>query len=98
MSTGKKSLSDSEPLLFGAADFHAKTSQWLDNALAWLESGQGYGLSSEGFLRSFDRLGLSLKMSPACYPATEAGTLPPYFQGWKSSGIGGPTGRLTLNT
>lgn len=98
MNTGNSSLNSAELLPFGAEDSPAKTSQWLDNALAWLESGAGYGLSSEGLLRCFDRLGLSLKMSPACYPATEAETLPSYFEGWKNSGIGGPTGRLTLNT
>lgn len=89
---------NSEPQLFSSEDSLAKTSQWLDNALAWLESEAGCGLSSEELLRSFDRLGLSSKMSPACYPATEGAICSSSFQGWRSSGIGGPTAFLTLNT
>src|SRR3989304_5219489 len=70
-----------QPTLFAGA-FHVKISQWPADVRALLESGRGFGSSSIAFLRSIARLGLSLRTSPACYPRTEGGALPP------SSGAG----------
>ena len=38
------------------------------------------------------------KTSPVSYPVMEDEILPPSFEGWKNSGMGGPTECLTLNT
>lgn len=98
MKNGNSSSSYCEMPLFGAEDFRARTCQWLVPALVWLESEAGYGLASEGLLASFDRLLLSSRMSPACYPLPKDGTLPSSFQGWKSSGMAWRGALLTLNT
>lgn len=59
--------------LFVAAS-RAKTSAWLENALAWLENGAGFGLSSDELLKSLHQRGSSSKTYQACYPLTEAET------------------------
>jgi len=66
-----------------------------DSAQAWLESDQGFGLSSIEFLQSLNRDGLSLRMSPACYPATEDEIFPSSFEGWSNSGMACAGGYLT---
>ena len=38
------------------------------------------------------------KTSPASFPLTEDETLPASFEGWQNSGMGSPTGFLTLST
>lgn len=38
------------------------------------------------------------RTSPASYPVQEDEILPPYFEGWMNSGMGGHTECLTLNT
>ena len=78
-------------------DFHAKTSRLPEIGRAWLESKASYGSSSIEFLRRLGRLGLLSKTSPACYPATGGGILPPSFAGWSNSGMASPGGYLTLS-
>jgi hypothetical protein len=85
-------------LIFFAAGFPVKMYQLPENARAWLESDQDFGLSSIEFLQSLNRDGLSLRMSPVCYPATEDGTLPSSFKGWSNSGMASPGGYLTLSS
>ena len=80
-----------------AVDSRARTYQWPDAARDWLESDRDFGTSSIAFLQSVGRDGLSSKMSPACYPQTQAETLPPSFQGWSNSGMASPGGYLTLS-
>ena len=63
-----------------------------------LASVQDYGTSSIVSLVRSLPAGFSSRTSLACYPATAEPTLPSSFQGWRSSGMGGPTGFWTLNT
>src|SRR5687767_7552660 len=56
------------------ADSPVRIYQWLDAARAWMESGQGYGSSIYELLQTISLDGLSLRMSPAFYPATQAMT------------------------
>lgn len=95
---GQDSLSFFDNAGFSAGDSRARTSQWLGPVRDWMASAPGSGLATAELLRSFDRLLLSSKMSPACYPATGGATLPSSFQGWSNSGIAWAGGFLTLNT
>lgn len=83
--------------LFAEAS-HARTFPLQEIARDWLESDQDFGLSSIEFLKKLAPGGLSSKMSPACYPATEAEILPSSFEGWSNSGMALLGGYLTLNT
>ena len=86
-----------DQLTLFAEDSPAKTCRLPESARAWLESDQGFGSSSIAFLRSLRRDGLSSRTSPACYLATEDGTLPSSFKGWRNSGMARAGGYLTLN-
>ena len=79
-------------------DSPAKTYQWQDDALAWLESAADSGLSLHELLANFARNGLLLKTSLAYCPVIEDGTLPSSFTGWGNSGIYRPGESLTLST
>jgi hypothetical protein len=50
------------------------------------------------WLKERSQGGLSGKMSPVCCQVTEEGILQPSSQRWGTSGMGSPTGFLTLNT
>ena len=76
----------------------AKTSAWLENVLAWLESEAGYGTNSIASLLNSLPVGWSLKTSPAFSAATTERTWPWFSEGWRNSGMGGPSGSWTLNT
>lgn len=86
-----------EQLTFFVGDSPARTFRWLDSAEAWLATGAAFGLSSVELLRSLGQDGLSLRTSPAFYPATKGGTLPSSFEGWSNWGMASPGGYLTLN-
>jgi hypothetical protein len=86
-----------EQLTLCAEDSLAKTSVLQDAARDWLESEAGFGMSTIAFLQRLGRNGLSSRMSPACYPAGEDGTLPSSFEGWSNSGMASPGGYLTLS-
>ena len=86
-----------DQLILFAEDSRARTYRWPDAALAWLESEVDYGGSSVELLGSLGRDGLLSKTSPAFYPATPAGILPPSFAGWSSAGIASPGGCWTLS-
>src|SRR5690554_268423 len=86
------------PLTSSAGASHVRMSRWLDAVRDWLESGADCGGSSIASFASSLPVGSSSRTSLACYRATEDGTLPPSFTGWRSSGTGGPTGFLTLDT
>lgn len=76
----------------------ARTSVWLAAVKDWLENAADFGTSSTvSLLRSLP-VGFLSRTSLACYPVTRGATLPLSFQGWQNSGMGGPTGYLTLNT
>lgn len=89
--------SSSQLTLF-AVDSHARTYRWLGSVLDWLEAGADYGSSSIASLLRSVPLGWSSRTCPAFSAATEAQTWPWFSEGWQNSGIGGPTGCLTLNT
>jgi len=81
-----------------AEDSRAKTYQLQASGRDLLATVRDYGTSSiVSLVRSLPS-GFSSRTSLACYPATEEQILPSSFQGWRSSGMGGPTGFLTLNT
>jgi len=80
-----------------AEDSPARTYRLPAAARGWLESGLGFGKSSAELLASLALDGLSLRTSPACYPATEGETLPSSFAGWSNAGMACAGGFLTLN-
>lgn len=85
-------------LTWCAVDSPVRTCPLPESGRDWLESDQDSGLSSIAFLQSLSRDGWSSKTSPACYPLTEDGTLPPSFAGWQDSGICRPGECWTLST
>ena len=87
----------SEQLTLFAEASPARMLAWPDAARDWLESEADFGLSSTEFLQSLARDGLLSRTSPACYPATADGTLPPSFEGWSNSGMACAGGYLTLS-
>ena len=54
--------------------------------------------SSSAWLEHFARAGSSGRMSPVSCLKTEEGLLVPSSGGWRTSGMGGPTGSWTLST
>ena len=86
------------PLTSSAEDSPAKTSRWLDAVRAWLEAGADCGTNSmASFVRSLP-VGFSSRTCLACFPRMEDGTYRLSSEGWRSSGMGGPTGCLTFDT
>lgn len=63
-----------------------------------LGNGAGCSLSSHAALKPLLRNGSLSKTSPDCCPPTEDGTWLPSSGRWENSGMGGPTGCLTLST
>src|SRR3990167_4927403 len=86
------------PLTSSAEDFHARICRWLDAVRAWLESGADCGGNSIASLASCAPVGFWSKTSLVFYRATEDGTLPPSFAGWRNSGIYAAGGFSTLDT
>lgn len=84
--------------MFCAEDFHAKTSQWLENVLDWLEKDQDYSLSSCVSLLHSIPVGLSSRMSLDFCRRSKDKTWERSSESWPTAGIGGPTGCLTLNS
>ena len=78
-------------------DSPVKTCPLLASGRAWLESDQGFGLSSIELLRSLSRSGLLSKTSLAFYPATADVTSLLSFVGWSNAGMASRGGFLTLN-
>jgi hypothetical protein len=81
-----------------AEDSPAKTSPWLENVLAWVESDPGFGGSSLASLGQCVPVGFWSRTSLAYFPPLVEGTLPSSFPGWSNSGMAWPGGCLTLNT
>ena len=76
----------------------AKTYQWLDAVLGWLESGAASGGSLYECLRSFTRAGLLSKMSPVFCPLETSETWAFSSERWQNAGIWGLGGCLTLSS
>src|SRR6185436_20026447 len=89
------SASDPTP---SSEDSPAKTFPWLESVLALTASGAASGTSSGESSASFFPSTYLSRMSLACFPPMEGGTLPSSFPGWANSGMGGPTGFSTLNS
>jgi len=87
----------SHQLTLFAGDSPARTLAWLDAARDWLESGQGFGMSSVALSQSLSRDGLSSRTSLVCYPATEGEILPSSFEGWSNAGMACAGGYSTLS-
>lgn len=80
-----------------AEDSPARTCQLPASGRAWLESDQGFGLSSIELLQNLGRDGWLSKTSLAFYPATEDVTSLSSFAGWSNAGMASPGGFSTLN-
>lgn len=76
----------------------ARTYRWLDAALDWLANGAACSLSSHAALKPLLLNGSLSKTSPDSCPPTGVGTWLPSSGRWANSGMGGPTGCLTLST
>ena len=85
------------PTLF-AADSLAKTSPWQGVVLDWLESDPDFSSSSCASLMKSLPVGFSSRTSLAFFHRTKDGTWEPSSGRWQTSGMGGPTGCLTLAT
>jgi len=99
METSKQStLLGFEPLTPYSAASPARMSQWLDAALDWLASGLDSSSSSSALPLHSALAGLSSRMSPAFSVRTKERTWRQSLGSWPTSGMGGPTECLTLNT
>lgn len=76
----------------------ARTSRWLEDVLAWLEDAPGYSGNWPALLAIFARDGSLSKTCPVFCRPVEEWTWEPCSGSWGTSGIGGPTVCLTLNT
>lgn len=85
------------PLICSAEDGPAKTSPWLEGVRAWLESGPDSSSRSYASLVTSLPVGFSLKTSLGFCRATKGEIWAPCSGRWENSGIGGPTGCLTLS-
>ena len=85
-------------LTFLSAEHHAKTSASPDFARELLAIEGTSHLSSYAWLREQSRAGSFGRMSPVSCRQTADGRLEPSSEGWQSSGMGSPTGFLTLST
>ena len=86
-----------QQLTLFAEDSPVKTCPLPESGRAWLESDQGFGLSSVELLRNLSQSGLLSKTSLAFYPQTEEPTSLSSFGGWSNAGMASPGGYLTLS-
>ena len=84
--------------MFSSEELPASPSQSQDSERDWLIRVATSCLPILPLLTDIGPSGWFGRTSPASYPVTEDSTLPPSFEGWKNSGMGSPTGFLTLNT
>ena len=75
-----------------------RTSPLPDSGPEWQELVATSPLSSFGFLMMHGPDGWCGRTSPDSCLLTEDGRLEPSSEGWRNSGMGSPTGFLTLNT
>src|SRR5690348_15901777 len=87
-----------DQLTFLSEEPPAKTSRSRDFAQELLASEAISHLSSYAWLLEWLPAGSSGRTSLASCHRTTDGRLEPSSEGWRSSGIGSPTGFLTLNT
>jgi hypothetical protein len=87
-----------EQLTFSWAEPHANHSLSQDFERDLLTQEETLCSPFSLWLKEKSRGGLSGKMSPECCQVTEEGILVPSSGRWANSGMGSPTGFLTLNT
>jgi hypothetical protein len=99
MATSRRSEATSMDLFTSlSGEPPARTSQSRDFARELLASEATSPSSFYGWLRDWSRVGSSGRTFPASCRRTEDGRLEPSSEGWQSSGMGSPTGFLTLST
>jgi len=84
--------------MFSPGDSPAKTSAWLENVQDWTENDPDSGTNSNVLLVTSLPHGFSWRTSLDFCLRTPDGILAPLSGRWANSGIGGPSGSLTLNT
>lgn len=87
-----------EQLTLLSAEPHAKRFPSQDYARDFLTSEGTSHSNFCGWLNERSRGGWFGRTSPAFCQSTEAGLLQPSSGGWRNSGMGSPTGFLTLNS
>jgi hypothetical protein len=85
-------------LTFFAEEPPAKRSQSQDSEPDWLTLAETSPSPSLGLSLNIDRKLWFGKMSPESCRSMEDGRLEPSSGGWQNSGMGGPTGSLTLSS
>lgn len=85
-------------LTFLSEELPAKRSQSQDFAKDLLTSAATSHLSLYGWLKGFAPAGWFGKMSPVSCQLSEELPFVPFSQAWQNSGMGSPTGFLTLST
>ena len=85
-------------LTFLSEEHPAKPSQSPDSERDWMTLVATSPSPSLGLLNAYVPSGLFGKMCPVSCQLTEDERLAPSSEGWRNSGMGSPTGFLTLNT
>ena len=84
--------------MFSLEEHRANLSQSQDSEKDWMTRVATSCLHILPLLNDIAPTGWSGKTSPAFCPPLEDGTLVPSLEGWQNSGMGSPTGCLTLST
>ena len=84
--------------MFSLEERHANRSPSPVSARDWLTRVATWPSSSLQLLNAIGPVGSFVRMSPASCHRAEDGTLVPSSGAWANSGMGGPTGCLTLST
>ena len=84
--------------MFSLEEHHANHSVSPDSERDWMIRVATSCLPILPLLQSIAPAGWFGRTCPASYPVVEDEILPPYFEGWMNSGMGGHTECLTLNT
>ena len=84
--------------MFSSEELPANPSQSQDCEKDWMTRVATSCLPTLPLLNAIGPSGWYGRTSPASYPVKEDEILPPYFEGWMNSGMGGHTECLTLST
>ena len=84
--------------MFSSEELPVSPSQSQDCEKVWMTRVATSCLPTLPLLNAIGPSGWYGRTSPASYPVKEDEILPPYFEGWMNSGMGGRTECLTLST
>ena len=84
--------------MFSSEELPANPSASPDSERDWMTRVATSCLPTLPLLNAIGPSGWYGRTSPASYPVKEDEILPPYFEGWMNSGMGGRTECLTLST